>query len=434
MIRKKIIFAFVLMLIAVSLLSAQGENLTLKIAVMGQGDEIYFWFGHIGLIIQDSVTGRSSFYDYGLFSFDDDNFYLNFAFGRLLYSCGVSSLERNLLNYIRRNRDIKIYTLDVSPATAEKTLIFAENNIRPENRDYYYHHFKDNCSTRIRDIIDIITDGQFSEQFKNTQGRLTLREHVRRHTWFSPFWNWFLSFLMGQVIDTPITVWDEMFLPAEVGNRIENFIYTGENGERRRLVSSVQQVYRAPGRNVILQTPGTQWIRNLIFSFVLSVIFGFFFVLQGKKYYAGRLLSGISMSITGLFFGIAGLMLYFLNIFTDHDYTYQNFNMIFCTPLILASAPLGLQYVFTKKAESQKRCEKYLRYLWGFTAFSIIVSILLNLLPQIYQKNLADQMLMLPIALIFFLQFSGLQFITEKIFKKKISDEKFFSRKKHETI
>ncbi|MDR0662977.1 MAG: hypothetical protein LBF80_02720, partial [Spirochaetaceae bacterium] len=62
---------------------SRGDYLTVKIAVMGPGDALYFWWGHLGLIIEDELSGTSKFYDYGVFSFDSENFFLNFAFGRL---------------------------------------------------------------------------------------------------------------------------------------------------------------------------------------------------------------------------------------------------------------------------------------------------------------------------------------------------------------
>ncbi|MDR0323606.1 MAG: DUF4105 domain-containing protein, partial [Treponema sp.] len=319
---KKIIF----LLIFISILSSgalfsQGENLTLKIAVIGPGDELYFWWGHIGLIIEDADTNRSRFYDYGLFSFESENFFYNFAMGRLLYSCGVSSTQSNFQNYFDTNRDIVIYTLDVPGEKRLEIRDFAQANVLPENRDYFYHHFRDNCSTRIRDIIDIATDGQFKEQFTQEKGRYTLRQHVRRHTWFSPPADWLLNFLMGQVIDTEITVWDEMFLPSEVGRRIEEFRYTGADGINRKLVTSVETVFNAKNRPVVLEVPRKQWPRELIFSIGLSVIFLFFSFLQTKNIHAGRVLAGISMSLAGLFFGFASLLMYFMNIFTNHDYT-----------------------------------------------------------------------------------------------------------------
>ena len=219
------VFLILLFFLSAMFLFANGENLTVKIAVMGQGTELYYWWGHISLIIEDSRTNRSYLYDYGLFSFNQEDFFINFAMGRMAYKCGVSPTELGLDVYRAKNRSITIYTLDIPPEARVRVRDFVEWNILPENHTYNYHHFFDNCSTRIRDIIDLATDGQFKEKFgeKMSENNFTLRDHVRRHTWFSPFYDWLLNFWMGQVIDTPLTIWEEMFLPAEVGRRMEDF-------------------------------------------------------------------------------------------------------------------------------------------------------------------------------------------------------------------
>jgi len=425
---KKIVFCiFLLTLVSGAALFAEGENLTLKVAVIGPGDELYFWWGHIALIIEDSDTGSSRFYDYGLFSFENENFFYNFAFGRLLYSCEVSPSEWNTARYINTNRDIFIYTLDIPPEKCIEVRNFAETNVLPENRDYYYHHFRDNCSTRIRDIIDLATNGQFKEQYEQERSRFTLREHVRRHTWFSPAADWFLNFLMGQNIDVPITVWDDMFLPAEVGKRSEDFMYMDADGVRRKLVTSVETVNRAKNRPAVLEIPRKQWPRQLVFSIVLSAIFGFFFFLQlqTKKKRAGVVLCGISMSLCGLVFGIAAVLLYFMDLFTNHDYTYNNANMLFATPLLLAVVPLGICYALTKDHDKRVTYDLLLRLFWLLTLIGIFISMAIKLLPWFWQKNLTDQMLMLPIALTFALQPVGLRETYQKLLHFKI-----FNRKK----
>jgi len=420
MIKRAVLF-FLIVIFSTSGIFAEGENLTLKVAVFGPGDDLYFWFGHIALIIEDSETEQSRSYDYGIFSFNTENFYYNFAFGRLLYRCGVFSTSANYSSYVRRNRDVIVYTLDVPPETRQRVKDFADFNVRPENRHYYYHHFRDNCSTRIRDIVDLATDGQFKEQYINTPGRFTLREHVRRHTWFFPAVDWILNFWMGQVIDTPITVWDDMFLPAEVGRTIDDFYYTDADGVMRKLVLNKEIVYLAEGRPPILEKPRMQWPRELAFSLVLSAIFGLFFFMQAKKLRAGRILAGISMSLCGLVFGIAGLLLYFMSLFTNHDYTFQNANMIFCTPLLLAALPYGIGYAFTKKENKRLRYDIILRCLWLLTVIGIFISMVIKLLPWFYQQNLTDQMLLLPIALVFSLQPVGLREARDKVFRRKKS-------------
>jgi hypothetical protein len=393
-----------------------GENLTLKIAVMGPGDELYFWWGHIALVIEDAHAGQSRFYDYGLFSFQSEHFFTNFALGRLLYSCGVSPSSSSIAAYVYTNRDVVLYTLDLPPQRREAVRQFAENNILPENRDYYYHHFKDNCSTRIRDIIDVAVEGQFKEQFGNAPGQFTLRQEVRRHTWFSPVADWLLNFLMGQDIDLPLTVWEEMFLPSEVGNRIINFWYTGADGVPRRLVSNREVVNEAVDRPAVLDTPRRQWPRELAFSLALAVLLGALFVLRAKMPLAGQIALGISHSALGLFFGIAGLLLFFMSLFTNHDYTYHNANLFFANPLLLAAVPLGIRYALSGSYNERMFFAVLLRLVWLLVALGIFGSMLIKLLPWFWQDNLTDQMLMLPIALILALEPSGLRETLSRIF------------------
>jgi len=416
--KRTLFFLLILMsIISAAALSAQssGEDLTIKIAVAGPGDELYFWFGHIALIVEDADRGYSDLYDYGLFSFQSDNFFSNFAMGRMLYSCGVSNTRINIATYIHHDRAVTIYTLDLPPENRLRLKEFAENNVLPENSDYYYHLFKDNCSTRIRDLIDIATDGQFKEKYGEAPGRFTLRQHVRRHTWFSPFIDWILNFWMGQDIDTPITEWDDMFLPAEVGMRINEFMYTDPDGVARKLVSGSEIVYRSVARPLVLERPRRQWPRELAFGIVIMLLLGVFYFLQTKSV-AGQILLGLSQSLIGLIFGIAALLLYFLSLFTNHDYTYHNMNMIFASPLLLAAVPLGIRYAFAPSYETRERSALLLRLLWILVLLGIVVSMLLKLLPWFWQANLVDEMLMLPIVLILALEPTGLKELIGRIF------------------
>jgi hypothetical protein len=394
----------------------RGNDLTVKIAVMGPGDELYFWWGHIALVIDDARTGESHFYDYGLFSFDNDNFFLNFAFGRLWYSCGVSYSENNIAYYIRHNRDVVLYTLDISPEKREEVWEYAERSILPENKNYLYHHFKRNCAHPILDIIDMVTNGQFKKHFTAEPGRFTLRQHVRRHTWYSPLIDWILNFWMGQDIDIPLTVWDELFLPSEVGNSITSFTYTDSHGVSRPLVSNVEIIYRSHDRPAVLEFPRRQWPRELAFSLFLVLILGCLFHLQKKFPAGGQIVLGITYSLFGLIFGGAGLVLFFMSFFTSHDYTYHNANLLFANPLLLITIPLGIRYAVSRNYNSRLRSEFMLRLIWLLVVLGIFISMLIKLLPQFWQENLTDQMLILPIALTLSLEPVGLKRMVERIF------------------
>jgi hypothetical protein len=388
-------------------LASRGNYLTIKVAVLGPGDELYIWWGHIGLIIEDALSGESRFYDWGVFDFEQDNFYVNFALGRLLYFCLVTPAEYNLSRITGENRDITIYTLDLPPETKTEVFLFAENNVLPENRDYWYHHFKDNCATRIRDIIDMATGGAFKERYGDAPGRFTLREQVRRHSWFSPFWDWSLSFWMGQDIDKPSTVWEEMFLPSEIGLRIEDFRYTDSRGVERNLVSSVEVYNTAHGRPGVLPDPGKPWPRELAISLVIVLLFLAFSLVEKKaqvpnmpnKLNPGRVLSGLGQALLGLFFGATGFILFFMTFFTNHDYTYHNSNVIFVNPLLFAAVPLGLIYAFGKNAKKRFTAGVFLKALWSYVFLGGFLTMVIKLFPGFYQQNQPTQALVLPIAL-----------------------------------
>ena len=371
---------------------------TIKVAVIGPGDELYFWWGHIGLVVEDNDSGQTRFYDWGVFSFDNENFFLNFAFGRLLYSCMVSRAEWNLGVYKNTNRDITLYTLDLPLDKKMEIIRFAENNVLPENRDYFYHHFRDNCATRVLEILDMALDGQLRAEFGDAPGRYTLRQHVRRHTWFNPFFDWILNFWMGQDIDVPIMVWDEMFLPSEIAARISGFRYTDSEGNVRSLVSDVEVINTSEGRPGVLDVPKNPWPEALLLSFLFSLLLVVLYLLRGGRR-DFEITIGIVQSLLGLFFGIAGSVLFFITLFTNHDYTFHNINILFVNPLFLAAIPLGLLFAFTANENRRNVCGRILKFFWVYVFLGAFITIVIKLLPAFYQQNQVTQALVMPVVL-----------------------------------
>ncbi|MDR1389877.1 MAG: DUF4105 domain-containing protein [Treponema sp.] len=379
---------------------SRGSYLTVKIAVVGPGDEIYLWWGHIGIIIEDALSGENRFYDWGVFSFDNNNFYLNFALGRLLYACTMTPAEYNIERNIRTNRAITTYTLNLSSQKKAELQRFAGNNVLPENANYWYHHFDDNCATRVRDVIDMASSGAFKARYGEAPGRFTLREHVRRHTWFSPFWDWAVSFWMGRGIDQPITMWQEMFLPSEIGRNIQNFTYTDENGVLRNLVSAVEVINTAQNRPAPLESSPFSFreaLAGILAAVFLAGAFAGGGIVTKKR---ARLVLGLGQSVLGLYFGIAGSLLFFLEFFTNHDYTWHNTNIIYINPLVLAAFPLGLIFAFTKNGARFARAQKVLRALWIYVSSAGLFTLVLNVFPPLYQHNWETFALVFPPAFV----------------------------------
>src|SRR5512136_833896 len=64
---------------------SRGEYLQIKLVTIDPGDELTMWWGHTALIVEDLRFNTSLFYNYGIFSFEQENFLKNFAMGRLIF-------------------------------------------------------------------------------------------------------------------------------------------------------------------------------------------------------------------------------------------------------------------------------------------------------------------------------------------------------------
>jgi peptidoglycan/LPS O-acetylase OafA/YrhL len=207
-----------------------------------------------------------------------------------------------------------------------------------------------------------------------------------------------------------------MFLPAEVGSRINEFWYTDAAGTRWKLVSGEEIVNRAVGRPPVLEAPRRQWPAELAVGCAAAVLLILALFLQTKRPALGQVTVGVCHSLLGLFFGIVGLLLFFMAAFTNHDYTFHNSNILFVNPLLLAAVPLGILYAKSNNERERIMPELLLKALWLLSLLGLFLSMLIKLLPEFYQQNLVDQMLLLPIVLVLTLEPWGIRRILERVF------------------
>lgn len=396
--RAALLVGLLLMLVVANLGSAQtpapwalgasrAEDLAVRLVTIAPSDPIYTWWGHSALIVEDLRLGISRFYNYGLFSFEQERFVLNFTMGRLWFQVGASDTERELAYYRYLGRSIRIQTLDLPPDKRLEMARFLENNILPRNRTYLYNHYYDNCATRVRDLIDASVDGRLAAATA-VPGRMTLREHTRRFTEGNFYMDWLLMFLMSDVIDHPITKWEEMFLPIEMERNVAVLRYTDETGTERPLVSESVLYFDAPRQRPVPDRAAPLCFRALIPGLILglpAVLFGILIRRgisnRGKK--TGWVLFGIYSAAVGLILGLLGSALFFMSTFTDHTVTYGNENLFLANPLALAALPLGLVAVFGRV----KKGRRLLQLFWFLLAALACVYLLLKIFPFFDQQN-----------------------------------------------
>jgi hypothetical protein len=369
---------------------SRAEDLVIKLATIEPDDPLYTWWGHSALIVEDVRLRVSRFYNYGLFSFDED-FFVNFAMGRLWFQVGAANTASELASYKAENRTIRIQTLDLEPARRLEMGEFLENNILPQNRTYLYDHYQDNCATRVRDLIDRMVDGQLKAA-TSAPGRQTLRQHTRRYTAGHFLMNWLLMFLMSGVIDRPIRQWDEMFLPLEVERDVARLLYTDAQGRSRPLVSGEALYFQAQGRRGVPEQPPVYWPVTLAIGLALAAVGLGLALWRRRGGRAPRIFSGIYESLLGLLFGLPAAVLAFMSLFTDHTVTYGNRNLLAVSPAILAALPLGIAL-----AAGARWAAKGLAALWSLVLVLAVLALVLQLFPALRQDNGLTVAALLPI-------------------------------------
>jgi hypothetical protein len=381
--------------------ASRAEDLVVRLVTIDPSNPIYTWWGHSALVVEDSRLGVSRFYNYGLFSFDQERFILNFAMGRLWFQVGASNTERELAFYRYLGRTIRIQTLDLMPRKRLEMAFFLENNILPQNRTYLYDHYSDNCATRVRDLIDVTVDGQLAEATA-VPGRMTLRQHTRRYTAHNLLMDWLLMFLMSDVIDRPITKWEEMFLPSELERNVAALRYRDETGRERSLVSESVLYFDAPRQRPVPELASPLWFRALILGLILglpALLLGIL-IRRAKESRAKQTswtLLGIYGAVVGLILGLIGSALFFMSVFTDHTVTYGNENLFLVNPITLVAVPLGLTAAFARG----NRSRRLLQLLWFFLAAVSCGYLLLKIFPFFDQSNGAAVAAIVPVLLAF---------------------------------
>ena len=124
------------------------------------GDEIYEQFGHSAIRILDPINGIDQCYNWGMFEFGEDEFEFNmkFAKGSLDYFMAVEPLEYFLYPYQVTKREVIQQELNLTLELKNKLWNLLIENAKPENTNYCYGFFFDNCVTRISDLLKLLLE------------------------------------------------------------------------------------------------------------------------------------------------------------------------------------------------------------------------------------------------------------------------------------
>ncbi|MAU72257.1 MAG: hypothetical protein CML04_09185 [Pseudozobellia sp.] len=353
---KKVLFLF-LSVISFSAYCQKVEltpQAQISIITCGAGDEIYSKFGHSAIRIKDSSQGIDVVYNYGTFDFTTPNFTLKFARGKLDYTLARQSFPYFLLSYEEENRWVKEQILKIGLPEKQELFNLLETNYLPQNRDYKYDFFFNNCSTKIWDVLKqsygeklAFKDDYLNEQFTHRQ---LIRHNVPVNSWLG----FGIDLALGSVIDDTATPYEHMFLPYYTMKQLE--VSTLDNEVFTSGPESLFEPKKTDSSSIFLLSPGF-WLTIFLIAVLLLTFIDF------KYNTRRRWLDFILFFIPG----IIGLGVIFLWFFTDHTQTAGNFNIIWAFP-----AHLFVAFVVARK-RGPNWVAKYALFSLGLIVASMFI-------------------------------------------------------------
>jgi hypothetical protein len=371
--------------------SADGSQLTISVLTFGQGDAIWERFGHNALRVRDAQLGTDVAYNWGTFDFEQPNFIGRFLTGNTLYWLATDPTPLMIEHYARvLNRSGVEQVLALTPQQRLAIRDFVAWNARPENRNYRYDYFVDNCSTRLRDVIDRVLGGELRRQLAARPSAHTYRSESLRLVDGMHLLQAGMDVALARPADLPLTAWEESFVPMRLRDRLRDVQVVGADGARRPLVAEERVLYESTRAPEAARMPSLVG-RFLVVGLLLAgLVVGLSALAERGRRGARAGLAAVG-GVWGFLAGVMGAILAIAWLATRHVFWYRNENLLQFAPVAIVLAVLLPLAVYRPR--------------WRGAAFTVAalvaalsaLGLLLKVFPAFRQQNLAVVLLALPV-------------------------------------
>ncbi|QMU30938.1 Lnb N-terminal periplasmic domain-containing protein [Adhaeribacter radiodurans] len=362
------------------------------------GDELYSMYGHSAIRVADPTYGIDYVFNYGTFDFSTPNFYPKFVMGKLKYKLAVSNLSDFLAAYQYYNRSVYEQVLNLTLPQKNNVFRFLQTNYLPENREYYYDFFFDNCATRIRDVFQNTLGDSLRFNPALNHKKLSFRQIVGIYQNPFPWADFGVDLAMGATSDRQATASEYMFIPDYLQEGFSTATLQNRNG-KAPFAQPVATLFKADSPVLVLVPlrPGIIcWA-----LFILGVVLTWWQWRQKRPDYSFDV---VLFSVVGLL----GFVLLFLTTSSDYKAFGRNLNLLWAIPLHL---PVGLLLL-------RKKTLPFVKTYFLITA--IVTGLLLILwqwIPQEYHPAFFPVLLLLGLR-------AGYIYFTQKHFIQKRTQQR----------
>jgi hypothetical protein len=352
---------------------APGDKLEISLITYGPGDIYWERFGHDAIELRDTASGEEVDFNYGVFNFDEKNFFFNFARGQMHYLIDAEPTTDEQNFYAQAGRSVTRQRLALTSQQAAALRDFLLWNLRPENATYNYDYYVDNCTTRVRDALDRALGGVIKARLSKLPGGMTYRQQTVRLMSAQPWLMLILDLGLGPYADQPLNAWQESFLPEELQKNLRSVaVPDGHDGTQplvqNETLLSPNRLDAPPATPPDLRLP--LGIAGLIFAALIVATWRY-----ARLAYA--LLSTLFLLVAGL----VGLVMLVLWTLTTHHSAWGNANLLLFNPLafLLLRGPW--------QARNNTGVSRLATSVLLIQLFGLLVAIGLHLLPGVVQQN-----------------------------------------------
>ena len=296
-------------------LSDQSE---ISVITAGPGDVLYEAFGHSAIRVKDATLNLDIIFNYGLFDFNQPNFYVNFVKGRLLYRLGKQSFRRFITSYDYQQRWVKDQVLDLSLVDRIKIFEYLNENSLPANAEYLYDPYFNNCATKLRDITKEILGNKIQFPSSFSDENFSLRQLMNQELPWNTWGSFGINLALGNTLDKELIADNYMYLPDYVHKGFQKATIT-ENKITTPLVLEERQLLRYTEKQIKIQWYNPFFVFSLLLLITIVVTFR-----DQKRNIRSKWLDFTLFFVTG----VLGIIICFLWFFTDHYTAPNNFNLL----------------------------------------------------------------------------------------------------------
>ena len=249
----------------------------------------------------------------------DEGFYVRFVRGRMDYRLGVERYPRFQQLYLRQGRALHEHVLHLSERDVRALADFLERNALPEHATYAYDFFRDNCASKVVDVLeDVLGPGRFDARCVPTDS--TYLEALRPFMAGLPWTGWGMELILGADASSPMPACGHAFLPDVLAAQLEVMTLDGQP-----LAFPREVVFPAEGRwhaGLAPESPGRSAPVKFTWGLVawLALLWG----LVTRLGPAGEVLLGLTVGVLASLTTLMTVLFTFMMLFTDHNDTWWN--------------------------------------------------------------------------------------------------------------